>query len=75
MNRDRTTVAPWRTQIAGCRGYSRGRWVRPFTQRPPVMGQPKIGGVLTAPSISAGITPASTSKASPYTTFSEVRRV
>ena len=75
MNRDCTTEHPWRSQIAGCRGYCRGHWVRPFTQRPPVMEQPKIGGVLTAPSISIGITPASTSKPSPYTGFSELRRV
>ena len=75
MNRDRTTVALWRSQFAGSRGQCRGHGVRPFTQRPPAMEQQMIGGVLTAPSISVGITPSSTSKASPTTAFSELRRV
>ena len=74
MNRDRT-VALWRSRFVGCRGQCRGHGVRPFTQRPPAMEQPMIGGVLPASLISAGNTPSSTSKASPNTAFSELRRV
>ena len=74
MNRGRSAGSLGRSQFAGCKGR-RAHGARPFTQRPHVVEQPLMSRALTAPSMSAGITPLSVSTASQDAAFRDLRHV
>ena len=74
MNCGRSAGALRRSLFADRRGR-RDHGARPFTQRTHAVEQPMMRTVLTAPTMSAGITLPLASTAAPNDAFSEPRHV
>ena len=70
-----TKGALWRSQFADYGSHRCGHGARPFTRRPHVVERPMMRRALTAPSMTAAITPFSVSIASPDAALTEVRHV